>query len=66
MAKKIKKDERELIHVEILIRLEGSIIENRMTVFEMPIEGRDEATGAVNIETKTLINKMKTALDGLR
>jgi len=60
--------DKEIIHVELLIRLEGSYVENKLTTFELPIESRqnvDDTEGVVNFETKELVKAIKRAVDKL-
>ena len=62
--------EDEKIYVELLIRMEGSAVTNRVTTFEMPIKGRTEAVSAdepqqVQFESRVLVRNIKKALDKL-
>jgi hypothetical protein len=55
-----KKEPKEEIFVELLINLEGSVDNNRITTFKLPILERID--GAVRFETKELVNAIQKAV----
>lgn len=61
---------QEKIFVELLIKMEGSDVSNRITVFELPIVGRifskdDPEESQVQFESKALVKAIKAAVDKL-
>lgn len=55
--------------VEVFVRIDGSLVSNRLTSFEMPIvshtNGVDGGEGAIQFETKTLVNSIVKAVKKL-
>ena len=64
-------NEKETVLVELLIRIEGSAVENRLTTFELPILDRlvthDDVDGSYQVQfsTKELIRAIKKAVGRL-
>jgi hypothetical protein len=55
---KSTSDTRQKVAVALLIEIDGSSVQNRLTAFELPItgltEGNSEAPGIIEFETKDL------------
>jgi hypothetical protein len=65
-----KKAPAEKVHVELLIRFEGSAIENRITTFEIPvlerIHGGDNGEDQLRFESKELLDGIIRAAKALK
>ncbi len=64
-----KHEVTEEVLVELLIRVEGSSNLNRITTFTLPLigrqEGSEEVPGQVQFESRTLVRRIKDALNAL-
>lgn len=63
-----KKSTREKVYVQVIVRFEGSDVDNYLTVFEMPIDERvytGEEVTSLRFETKELVRGIQKAVGKL-
>lgn len=62
--------EQPKVYIELFMRIDGSLTENKLCTFEMPVleirdSGNKDEPGMIQFETKTFIREAKKALDRL-
>lgn len=62
--------EQPKVYVELLIQIDGSLTQNKLCTFELPVleirdSGNKDEPGMIQFESKTLVREAKKALDRL-